>query len=107
MPVLLTEYHKSMVYPALIYMQYSHMVCGKLHICHDLVLDQTVNDNAYSTPFLHEYLDVKHQMLMLGIGWYYNKFSHLCVQHQHYTEHDTLCLYILFYYIFSCLSPDK
>ena len=50
------------------------MVCGKLNICHDLVLDKNVNNNAYSTPLLHEALDVDHKMVMLGIGWYHNKF---------------------------------
>ena len=43
MPVLLTEYCKSKVCQELMYMQHRHMVCGKLHICHDLDLDQNVN----------------------------------------------------------------
>ena len=55
------------------YMQHIHMVCSELCIFHDLILDQTVNDNAYSTPFFHEDLDVNHNMLMLGIGWYHNR----------------------------------
>ena len=79
------------------------MVCGEFHIFHDLVLDQNVNDNAYSTPFLHEALDVKHKMVMLGIGWDHNTFSHIYVQHQHYPEHGILYMLILFYcflYIF-------
>ena len=83
------------------------MVCGEFHICHDLVLDQTLSDNAYSTPLLHEALDVNHKMVMLGIGWYHNTFSHICVKHQHYPEHDTLCLSIFFYWIFSCILPDQ
>ena len=66
-------------------------------ICHDLVLDQNANDNAYPTPLLFKDLDVEHKMLMLLIGLFHNKFSHLCVQHQHCTEHDTLCLSVLFY----------
>ena len=57
------------------------MVCGKLHICYDLVLDQAVNDDAYSNPLLHEALYVDNKMVMLGIGWYQNTSSHLCVQH--------------------------
>ena len=83
------------------------MVCSELHICHDLILDQTVNDNDYLTPLLHEALDVNHKMVMLGIGWYHNNFSHLCVHHQHYPEHDILCLSILFHWIFSFILPDK
>ena len=83
------------------YMQHRHMVCGELHICRDLVLYQNVNDNSYSTPLLHKALDVDHEMVMLGIGWYKNTFSHLCVKLQHCPEHDTLCMSILFYWIFS------
>ena len=58
--------------------------------------DQNVNNNAYSTPLLHDDLDVDHKMVMLGIGLYHNTLSHLCVQHQHYPEHDILCLSIFF-----------
>ena len=83
------------------------MVCGELHICHDLVLDQNVNDNAYSTPFIHEALDVRHKMVILGIGLYHNTCSHLFVQHQHYPEHDILCLSIFFYWLFFCIFPDQ
>ena len=53
------------------------MVCGEFHIFNDLVLDQNVNNNAYPTPLLHESLDVNPKMIMLGIGWYHNIFSHL------------------------------
>ena len=95
-PVPWTKYHKSKVCPSLMYMQHRHMVCGELHILHDLVLDKNVSGNAYSTPLLHEVLDVDHKIIMLGIGLYHNTFSHLCVQHQHYPEHDTLCLSIFF-----------
>ena len=63
-----------MVDQALMYMQHRNMVCGVLNIFHDLDLDQTVNDNAYPTPLLHEALDVNHRMTMLGIGWYHNTF---------------------------------
>ena len=87
------------------YLQHRNMVCGKLHIFHDLVLYQNVNDNAYSTPLLHEALDVYHKMVILGIGLYHNTFSDLCVQHQHYPEHDTLCLSFLFYLIFFYIFP--
>ena len=83
-PILLTEYRKSNVCQALMYMQHSHMVCVELHIRHDLDLDQNVNDNSYSTPLIHEALDVNHKMVTLGIGWYHNTFLHLCVQHQPY-----------------------
>ena len=64
------------------YIQHMHTIGGKLHICHDLVLDQNLNDNAYSIPLLREALYVDHKMVMLVIGWYHNTFSHLCVQHQ-------------------------
>ena len=107
MPVLLTEYQKSKVCQELIYMQHRHIVCGKFHICHDLVLDQNVNDKAYSTPLIHKALDVDHKILMLGIGLYHNIFSHLFVQHQHYPEHDTLFLSILFYWLFFFILPDQ
>ena len=46
-------------------------------------IEYHVQDNAYSTPFLHEDLDVDHKMVILGIGWYHNTFSDLSVQHQH------------------------
>ena len=92
---------------ALMYMQQRQMVYGELHIYHDLDLDQNVNDNSYPTPLLHEALYVNHKMEMMGIGWYHNTFSHVCVQHQHYTEHDTICMSILFYWIFSCVLPDQ
>ena len=81
------------------------MLCVEFHICHDLDLEQNLFDNAYPTPLLHEALDVNHKMVMLGIGLYHNNFSHLCVQHQHYPEHDTLCLSIFSYWLFFCLSP--
>ena len=80
------------------------MVCEKLHICHDLVLYQNVNGYAYSTPLRHEASDVDHKMVMLGIGWYHNTFSLIFVQLQNYSEYDTLCLSILFYWIFSVLA---
>ena len=70
MPVLLNEYQISKFCQALMYMQDRHMVCGKLHIFHNLVLDKNVNDNAYPTPLLHEDLDVNQKMVMLGIGCY-------------------------------------
>ena len=50
---------------------------------------------------------MNHKMVMLGIGWYHNTFSHLCVQHQKYPEHDTLCLSILFDWIFYCIFLDQ
>ena len=106
-PVFFTEHRKSMVGQALMYMQHSHMVCGKFHIFHALDSDQNINDNAYPTPLLHKALDVNHRMLMLGIGWYHNTFSYLCVKHQNYPEHDTIYLSIFFYWIFFCLSPNQ
>ena len=76
------------------YMQRKHIVCGKLHIRHDLVLDQNANNNAYSTPLSHGALDVEHRMVMLGIGLYHNTFSLIFVYHQNYPEHNTLWLSI-------------
>ena len=58
----------------LMYIQHKNMVCGKLHIFHDLFFDQHVNGNDCSTHLLHEALDVDHIMVMLVIGLYYNKF---------------------------------
>ena len=81
------------------------MLCGEFHIFRDLVLDQNVNDNAYSNPLRREALDVDHKMVILGIGLYHNTFSLLCVKHQHYTEHDTLCLLIFFYWLFFRTFP--
>ena len=83
------------------------MVYGELQIYHEIVLDQNENDNAYSTPLIHEALDVNHKILMLGIGWYQNKFSHICVKHQNHPEHNTLCLSIFFYCLFSYIFPDQ
>ena len=85
-------YHKSTVGQALMYIQHRHMEFGESHICHDLALDQNVNDNAYPTPFLRQALEVDHKMVMLGISLYHNTFLHLCVKHQHYSDHDILCL---------------
>ena len=100
MLVSLKVYYKSRVGQALMYMQHRHMVCGESHICHELVLDKNVNGNSYSTPLIHEDLDVDHKMVMLGIGLYHNIFSHICVQHQNYPEHDIICPSILFYWLF-------
>ena len=96
-----------MVGQELMYIQHRHMVYGKLHICHDLDLDQNVNDNAYPTPLLHKVLDVNHKIVILGIGMYHNIFPHICMKNQHYPKHDTLCLSILFYWIFSWFPPDQ
>ena len=89
-------YQKSTVGQELMYMQHSHMECGECHILHELALDQNVNDNAYSTSLIHEALCVDHKIVILGIGLYHNTFSHICVQHQHYLEHDILCVSIFF-----------
>ena len=96
-----------MVSQELMYMQHMYMVCGELHICHDLYLYQKVHDNAYPTPLFYEALDMNHIIVMLGIGWYHNTFSHICVKHQHYPVHDTLRLSIFFYWLFVYLSPDQ
>ena len=48
----------------------------------------------------HEVWNVYHKMLNLGIYLCYNTYSHICVQHQHYPEHDTLCMSIFFQWLF-------
>ena len=83
-----------MVGQTFMYIQKRNMVYGESHICHDLYLYQNLYDNTYPPPFIHEALDVNHRMVILVIGWYQNTFSHLCVKHKHYPEHDTLCLSI-------------
>ena len=98
---------KSKVYEALMYMQHRHMACGEFQKCHDLVLDQNINDNSHSPPYHHEALDVDHKIVMVGIDLYYNIFSLLFVQYQHYPEHDTLYLSIFFYCAFFCILPDQ
>ena len=97
LPIYLTQYQKYKVCPELIYIKHTHRLCGKLHICYDLLLDQNVNDNAYSTSFIHEALDVDHKMAMMGIGWYHNIFSHICVQHQYYSEQFLLLDFFLYF----------
>ena len=89
-------YQKSKACQALMNMKHRHMVCGELHTCHDLVLDQNVNDNAYSTPYRHKALDVDQKMVMLGIILYYNTFSLICDQQKNYPEHDTPCIFLFF-----------
>ena len=86
------------------YMQHKHMVYVELHIYHYLVLDQTVNDNSYSTPLRHEVCNVYHKMAIMVIDLCYNIFSYLGVQHQNYPEHDTVCLYIFFPWTIYCIS---
>ena len=100
MPVLVTEHQKSMVGQSLMYMQHRNMVCGEFHICHYLDLDQNVYDDAYPIPLIHEALVGNHILVILGISYYHNKFSHICVQHHHYPEHDNICLSIFIYRIF-------
>ena len=40
------KYQISLLFPALMYKQHTHMVYGKFHILTYLVLDQNTNDNA-------------------------------------------------------------
>ena len=93
-------YHISKVCITFIYMQHKHMVYGELHIHYYLVLDKNSNDNAYSNPFRHEVWNLEHKIVMLGIDLCYKTFSHIGVQHQHYPEHDIVCLFIFFPLIF-------
>ena len=96
-----------MVCISLMYMQHRHMVYKKLHIHHYLVLDQNANDNAYTTPLHNEVWNVNHKMVMIRIDFCYNTFSHLCVKHQNYPEHNTLCMYIFFHWLFFCILPEQ
>ena len=82
------------------YKQHTHMVYSELHILPYPVLYQNANDNSYSTPLRHEVWNMDQKMIILGIDLCYNTFSRLGVQHQHYPEHDTVCLFILFPRIF-------
>ena len=99
-------YHISKFHLALMYMQYMRMVYREFHRHHNLVLDQSVSDNAYSNPLRHEVWNVDQKIIMLGIGSCYNIFSNIFVQHQYYLEHDAVCLSILFLWIFF-FGPDK
>ena len=92
-------YQISKVCLALMYMQHKHILYGGLHIYHYLVLDQNVNDNYYSTSLPHDVWNVDHKMIMLLIYLCFNTFSRIGVQHQHYHEHDTVYLSILFPWI--------
>ena len=107
MPIFLKVYHKSKVCLVFMYMQNRHMECRESHICHELVLDQKINDNFCSSPLIHDALDVDYKMVILGIGLYHNTFSHIFVQHKHYPEHDIICLSIFFYWLFLCIFPDQ
>ena len=73
------------------------MVYGNLHIHHDLVSDENATDNSYSTPWRHDVCNMDQKIAMLVIGLCYNTLSHICVQHHHYPEHDTICPYIFFH----------
>ena len=92
-------YHISKVFLSLMYMKHNHMVYGKFHIQHCLVLDQNANDNAYSTPLRYEVWNVDHKMVILWICLCYNTFSHICVKQQNCPEHDTVGMSILFPWI--------
>ena len=83
------------------------MVYGELRIHHYLVLDQNENDNAYSTPLRYEVWKVDHEIVIMVIHLCCNTFSHLGAQHQNYSEHDTVCLYIIFPLIIYCFCPDQ
>ena len=97
-------YHISKVCLALMYMQHRHMVYRELHRHHYLFY-QSASGNAYSAPLRHEVWNVDQKMVMLGISSCYNKFSYLFVQHQNYLDYDTVCLSIIFPWIF-LIFPD-
>ena len=68
---------------------------------------QNASDNDYSAPLCHEVCNVGYKMVILGIDLCYNKFSRIGVEHQHYSENDTVCLSILFPWIVYCFFPDQ
>ena len=103
----LVVYQISNVCLELMYMQHTHMVYGELYRHHYLVSDKNASDNTYSAPLCHEVFNVECKMVMMGIDFCYNKLSYLCVQHQHYLKHDTVCLYIFFPFIVYCFFPDQ
>ena len=105
--VYMMIYQISKVCLSFMYMQHKHMVYGKLHIHHYLFLDQNVSDNSYSAPLRHEVWNLDHKMVIMVIDLCCNTFSHLCVKHHNYPEHDTFCLSILFSWIFFCICPDQ
>ena len=87
--VHLMVYQISKICLYFMHMQHKHMVYSELHIDQYLVLDQTANVNAYSTPLRHEVWNVDHKMVIMGIDFCYNTFSHLGVQHNNYPKHNT------------------
>ena len=97
--VFLVVYLISKVCLALMWIQHKLMVHCGLNILPFLLLYQNADDIAYSIPLHHEVWNVDQKMIILGIDLCYNTFSHLWVQHQHYTEHDNVCLSILFTWI--------
>ena len=94
--VFMVVYQIPKVCLALMYMKHTQIVYGKLHILPFIFLGQNENYNTYSTPLRHEVWNVDHKMIILGIDFCYNTFSHLWVKHHHYLEHDTVCLSIFF-----------
>ena len=105
--VQMMVYQISKVCLALMYIQQKYTVYGKFHLYPYLCLDQSANDNAYSTPLRHEVWNVDHKMIIIGIYLCYNTFSHLCVKHQYYPEDDTVFLSIFFHWIVYCFYPDQ
>ena len=72
-------YQISKVCIALMYMQHKHMLYGKLHIHHYLVLDRSKNENVYSTPLRNEVWNVDYKMEMTGIDLCYkNDYILVC-----------------------------
>ena len=80
------------------------LIYGELYKHHYLIFDQNANDNSYSSLLCHEFCNVAHKMLMMVIDLCYNTFTHLCAQHQHYPEQDTLHLSIFFLWFYFCIS---
>ena len=103
----LMVYQISKVCTEFLYIQHRHMVYGNFHRRHYLVLDQNASDNAYLSPLHHEVWNMDLKMVMLEIDKCCNTFSHLCVQRQHYLEHNTVCMSIFFHWIFFCICPDQ
>ena len=97
--VNMVVYQISKVCLVLMYMQHNNMAYGELDIYPYLVLDKNANDNSYPTSLRHKVWNMDQKVIRIGIDLCYNNYSHLCVQLQHYLEHDNFCLSILFSWI--------
>ena len=99
-PELANRYNLRQVGRVLVFLKVYHNPSLVKHWC----TYNIVTWNAASCTYVMTQFGIKTQMVMLRIGFYHNKFSHICVKHQHYPEHDILCMSVFFYWIFSIFS---